>query len=201
MVRTLEFEKEEENCDSCGSPKAKLGYHKCTPNDSSEKKCENCKTFPSKCLCGVCACHDSSDWEEGLWAEVMEDYVMTAELGHLARDEAKHKEEMRGHWERLKSYVRNLIQKEKDETAIWWSRQTRTETIKEVLAEIRNKELEEALASQKREIVEKIKDMQKEANRAGSLMQSKSGNWKKSKKRITGAKIALEEIIKILIEK
>lgn len=38
---------------------------------------------------------------EHLWVEVMEDYVITAELGHLAKDQKRHKEEMREHFQKL----------------------------------------------------------------------------------------------------
>ena len=51
----------------------------------------------------------SSDWEESLYIEVMEDYVITAELGHLAKDQKKHKEKMRAHFANLKSFIRTEI--------------------------------------------------------------------------------------------
>lgn len=61
--------------------------------------------------------------KEELWAEVMEDYVITAELGHLAKDQTKHKEEMRGHFKKLQNWhtssissiIKLLIQEEEKE--------------------------------------------------------------------------------------
>jgi len=35
----------------------------------------------------------------------MEDYVITAELGHLAKDEKLHKQEMRQHFDRLVEWI------------------------------------------------------------------------------------------------
>ena len=58
----------------------------------------------------------SSDWEESLYIEVMEDYVVTAELGHLAKDQKKHKEEMRAHFANLKSFIRTHIENARRET-------------------------------------------------------------------------------------
>lgn len=52
---------------------------------------------------------------EKLWQEVMEDYVVCAELGHLAKDQAKHKAEMRGHLSRLVDFFWNEIQKREGE--------------------------------------------------------------------------------------
>jgi len=48
-------------------------------------------------------------WREELHFSVMEDYIVTAELGHLAKDEAKHKEEMRYHYEKLKTFIQSKI--------------------------------------------------------------------------------------------
>lgn len=42
---------------------------------------------------------------EELWCDVMEDYVITAELGHLAKDEKLHKQEMRQHFDRLVEWI------------------------------------------------------------------------------------------------
>lgn len=53
--------KEEKKCDSCGSPKAKLGYHKCSPK---EKKCEaGLNRLSTICPGYHTPPHDSSDWE------------------------------------------------------------------------------------------------------------------------------------------
>ena len=43
--------------------------------------------------------------KERLWVEVMEDYVITAELGHLAKDQAAHKAEMRAHLDKLVDWL------------------------------------------------------------------------------------------------
>ena len=59
-------------------------------------------------ICG-CPCHTTDEWEESLWVEVMEDYVITAELGHIAKDQKKHKEEMRAHFANLKSFIHTEI--------------------------------------------------------------------------------------------
>jgi len=42
--------------------------------------------------------------EEKLWIEVMENYVTTAELGHLAKDQKTHKDEMRACFKELVDY-------------------------------------------------------------------------------------------------
>lgn len=52
-------------------------------------------------------------WEWPLWVEVMEDYVITAELGHVAKDEKQHKDEMRQHFDKLKSFIRSLLASER----------------------------------------------------------------------------------------
>ena len=52
---------------------------------------------------------DIEGWEQELKVEVMENYIITAELGHLAKDQAKHKEEMRFHYENLKSFIRQKL--------------------------------------------------------------------------------------------
>lgn len=59
--------------------------------------------------------------EERLYFEVMEDYIITAELGHIAKDQAKHKEEMREHYAKLldwhhaciKEVLEKVIEREK----------------------------------------------------------------------------------------
>ena len=55
------------------------------------------------------------DLKERLWCEVMEDYLVTAELGHLAKDEKKHKQEMRDLLDKLVSVVQNLLAEQKAE--------------------------------------------------------------------------------------
>lgn len=47
--------------------------------------------------------------DEKLWCKVMEDYVITAELGHLALDQKKHKEELRFHFNKLLSFIQSEI--------------------------------------------------------------------------------------------
>lgn len=53
--------------------------------------------------------------KQNLWIDVMEDYIITAELGHLAKDEKAHKEEMRGHLQNLAEYISTLIEQTKKE--------------------------------------------------------------------------------------
>ena len=55
------------------------------------------------------------DLKERLWCEVMEDYLVTAELGHLAKDEKRHKQEMRDLLDKLVSTVQNLLAEQKAE--------------------------------------------------------------------------------------
>lgn len=50
------------------------------------------------------------DWIAELYFEVMEDYIMTAELGYLAKDQAKHKAELREHWIKLQAFIHKLQQ-------------------------------------------------------------------------------------------
>ena len=50
------------------------------------------------------------DEKENLWVEVMDDYVRTAELGLYALEQKRHKEEMRGHFEKLWNWhIKSLI--------------------------------------------------------------------------------------------
>tara|TARA_R110000868_G_scaffold376320_1_gene641179 strand:+ start:544 stop:789 length:246 start_codon:yes stop_codon:yes gene_type:complete len=49
--------------------------------------------------------------EERLFAEVMEEYVITAELGHLAKDQKLHKQEMRAHFKELLSFINQELDK------------------------------------------------------------------------------------------
>ena len=105
-----------------------------------EECCEKCdgtvsssdgssyKTCANKVLSySVCSCHkkaeNKADWEAILHFEIMEDYIITAELGHLAKDQLLHKQEMRGHYEKLKSFVTQTILSErkalKDKIQVW----------------------------------------------------------------------------------
>lgn len=50
------------------------------------------------------------DEKENLWVEVMDDYIRTAELGLYALEQKRHKEEMRGHFEKLWNWhIKSLI--------------------------------------------------------------------------------------------
>jgi hypothetical protein len=46
-----------------------------------------------------------AEWEDALYFEVMEEYLMTAELGHLAKDQVAHKEEMRRLFKKLVTFI------------------------------------------------------------------------------------------------
>jgi len=51
----------------------------------------------------------NTDWAEldwKLWIEVMEDYLMTAELGHLVKDQKAYKDEMRAKYAKLMDFIR-----------------------------------------------------------------------------------------------
>jgi hypothetical protein len=53
--------------------------------------------------------------KEEIWYEVMENYVMTAELGHLAKDQKAHKDEMRNNFADLIAKIDSILEKkEKD---------------------------------------------------------------------------------------
>ena len=57
----------------------------------------------------------TGEWEDGLMFEVMEDYLMCAEMRHHAKDQVAHMEEMRGHWEKLKSFITRLLLSQKEQ--------------------------------------------------------------------------------------
>lgn len=88
-----------------------IDEHSHTPNESSEK--EHNKYECEECIENMreVTPNESEDWEEALWVEVMEDYVITAELGYLAKDQKKHKEEMRLHRERLEDFIKRIESK------------------------------------------------------------------------------------------
>lgn len=58
------------------------------------------------------------EWGEELQFEVMEDYLRCVEMNalYISRDPKAHMEEMRGHFEKLKSFIRSLLEKEREET-------------------------------------------------------------------------------------
>lgn len=54
------------------------------------------------------------DWEEEL-QNLMEEYIVTAELGHLAKDVGVHKAELRRYWEELKKFVTTIAEEARRE--------------------------------------------------------------------------------------
>jgi hypothetical protein len=110
-----------------------LGY--CTKDRYVQEKKESIKLYAGKwhfnsCLfpeedAAVCNCPaklnkkgypifspsqpKEEDWREELMFGIMEDYIMTAELGHLAKDPKKHKEELRSHYKKLESFIESRI--------------------------------------------------------------------------------------------
>jgi hypothetical protein len=71
------------------------------------EKCSLKKTFDG-------AMDKQEEWVDELWVEVMEDYLITAEFGHLAIDQKKHKDEMRHHLGKLIEFIKILRSKDRD---------------------------------------------------------------------------------------
>ena len=57
--------------------------------------------------------HDTREWEEPLM-HIMESYIMTAELGHLAKDQVKHKQELRAYYAELVDFIHHQLQKARE---------------------------------------------------------------------------------------
>jgi hypothetical protein len=58
------------------------------------------------------------DIKERLWVEIMEDYLITAEFGHLARDQKAHKTEMREKLHKLSELVCSMLNESYDKGLI-----------------------------------------------------------------------------------
>lgn len=67
------------------------------------------------------------EWEEPLM-HIMESYIMTAELGHLAKDQVKHKQELHAYYTDLVDFIHQQLQKAREE-----ERERAVEIIKEEL--------------------------------------------------------------------
>lgn len=52
---------------------------------------------------------EEEGWEQALQFEVMEDYIRSARLEHLAKDKKAHYDRMREHFENLKVFIRSLL--------------------------------------------------------------------------------------------
>lgn len=90
--------------------------------------------------------NNNQEWEEELWIEVMEDYVITAELGHLAKDQKKHKDEMRENFARLIKFFSKVVSSEKEKL------------IKTILGEVEKKQFEIYTPALREEVV-KLSDV------------------------------------------
>lgn len=53
---------------------------------------------------------NTREWEEPLM-HIMGSYIMTAELGHLAKDQLKHKQELRAYYAELVDFIHQELQK------------------------------------------------------------------------------------------
>lgn len=57
---------------------------------------------------------ESWSWEERLQFEIMEDYLTVAKMGHFAKDQKAHMEEMRQHYGKLVAFISLLLQEERE---------------------------------------------------------------------------------------
>jgi hypothetical protein len=73
--------------------------------------------------------------KEKLWVDVMEDYVVTAELGHFAKDQVIHKAEMRAHLDKL----------------VDWLTTYRAQVLEEVMQAVIKQQQEASLAMQQQD--------------------------------------------------
>lgn len=78
--------------------------------------------------------HNTREWEEPLM-HIMESYIMTAELGHLAKDQVKHKQELHAYYAELVDFVHQELQKARAEI--------RTRVIEELTTEINPENVQE----------------------------------------------------------
>lgn len=88
--------------------------------DSIEEYAHQRKVEQKKCTVGhadgMCYCveekptHNTREWEEPLM-HIMESYIMTAELGHLVKDQVKHKQELRAYYAELVDFLHQELQK------------------------------------------------------------------------------------------
>lgn len=61
---------------------------------------------------------NTREWEEPLM-HIMGSYIMTAELGHLAKDQLKHKQELRAYYAELVDFIHQELQKAEQ---IWFKK-------------------------------------------------------------------------------
>ncbi len=87
----------------------------------------------------TCTCHTTNNWRDALQFEVMEDYLIEAELTQFARDPVEHKERMRAHWDKLVAFVAKSREEAKEE-----AREEFTVKLKEAIKDTRT--IEDATA-------------------------------------------------------